>query len=365
VAEVARLALEAERAIGAAADVEWAVADGRVWLLQARPMTALPPAPEKAKETQTRVDSSPGFPFIWPSADAAERHWVQRAVDGRAHEVMPPMELDVRARWARTFEHAAHVAGWSAEQPRILEVNGRQYWHYPPPVTGAPADAHREHVSKTFERWGEQLCERGENFLDAVTFPEMKEGDWKLAAVEPDALPPPELAAHLTAALNWLERGWTLHWARPKAIPAERFTRIYSKLAGEQGRPAMEAARMLLSYEPNKMTEAVDGLGQPLHARDGGLPRVRRPRYRERHRRSRKAPRRPTRHRRRRARLDPGGGLTPAKLLATWSRRRLPPLVRRPGWSGLVLRAAWGAPRAGAPYWLAPERSRRRDSTIP
>jgi rifampicin phosphotransferase len=282
VQEVARLSLEAERAIDAAADVEWAVADGRVWLLQARPITALPVlASERgaaangqtgvpaqtgseptahASEKPARVDASPGFPFVWPSAIDAARHWVQRAVDGRAHEVMPPLELDVRARWARTFEHASHVAGWSGEQPRILEVNGRQYWHYPPRDPSAPPDPHRDHVSKTFERWGEQLCERGENFLDAVTFPEMKEGDWKLAAVEPEALSSAELAAHLTAALDWLERGWTLHWARPKAIPAERFTRVYSKLTGESGRPAMEAARMLLSYEPNKMTEAVDGL---------------------------------------------------------------------------------------------------------
>ncbi|HET7767308.1 MAG TPA: PEP/pyruvate-binding domain-containing protein [Chloroflexota bacterium] len=274
VQEVARLALDAEKAIGAAADVEWAMAGGRVWLLQARPITALPatttpaseaaesqsPAEHPERPAPARVDSAPDFPFVWPSKDDATRHWVQGAVDGRVNEVMPPLELDVRERWARTFEHASHVAGWSAEPARIIEVNGRQYWHYPPRDPNAPPDPHRDQVSKTFERWGEQLCERGETFLDAVTFPEMKEGDWKLAAVEPDALPPAELAAHLTAALDWLERGWTLHWARPKANPAERFTRIYSQLTGEKGRPAMEAARMILSYEPNKMTEAVDGL---------------------------------------------------------------------------------------------------------
>ena len=274
VQEVARLALDAEKAIGAEADVEWAVGGGRVWLLQARPMTALPatatpasgaaesqpPAEHPERPTPARVDSTPDFPFVWPSKDDATRHWVQGAVDGRVNEVMPPLELDVRARWARTFEHASHMAGWSAEPARIIEVNGRQYWHYPPRDPNAPPDPHRDQVSKTFERWGEQLCERGETFLDAVTFPEMKEGDWKLAAVEPETLPPAELAAHLTAALDWLERGWTLHWARPKANPAERFTRIYSQLTGEKGRPAMEAARMVLSYEPNKMTEAVDGL---------------------------------------------------------------------------------------------------------
>ncbi len=37
--DVARLALQAEEMLGAPADVEWALADGRLWLLQARPVT--------------------------------------------------------------------------------------------------------------------------------------------------------------------------------------------------------------------------------------------------------------------------------------------------------------------------------------
>lgn len=43
--ELARLALRAQDHFGRPQDMEWAVADGRVYVLQSRPMTALPPPP--------------------------------------------------------------------------------------------------------------------------------------------------------------------------------------------------------------------------------------------------------------------------------------------------------------------------------
>jgi pyruvate,water dikinase len=43
--ELARLALRAQNHFGRPQDMEWAVADGRVYVLQSRPMTALPPPP--------------------------------------------------------------------------------------------------------------------------------------------------------------------------------------------------------------------------------------------------------------------------------------------------------------------------------
>src|SRR5690606_36018658 len=44
--ELAALGLRVEAHFGGVPqDIEWAVADGRIWLLQARPITNLPPAP--------------------------------------------------------------------------------------------------------------------------------------------------------------------------------------------------------------------------------------------------------------------------------------------------------------------------------
>ena len=54
------LALEAERLFDAPQDVEWALCDGRLYLLQSRPITALPPA------------QSPEDRQIWTNANAGE-----------------------------------------------------------------------------------------------------------------------------------------------------------------------------------------------------------------------------------------------------------------------------------------------------
>jgi phosphohistidine swiveling domain-containing protein len=56
-AELARLGLAVARHFGRPQDIEWAYAEDHVWLLQARPMTALPPPPIKLNATQRRLGS--------------------------------------------------------------------------------------------------------------------------------------------------------------------------------------------------------------------------------------------------------------------------------------------------------------------
>lgn len=53
--DLARLGTAVARHFGRPQDIEWASADGRVWLLQARPMTALPPPPVRLSRAQRRV----------------------------------------------------------------------------------------------------------------------------------------------------------------------------------------------------------------------------------------------------------------------------------------------------------------------
>jgi rifampicin phosphotransferase len=56
-ADLARLGIEVAKHFGRPQDIEWAYAEGRVWLLQARPMTALPPPPLKLNAVQRRLGS--------------------------------------------------------------------------------------------------------------------------------------------------------------------------------------------------------------------------------------------------------------------------------------------------------------------
>ncbi|MCI2422750.1 PEP-utilizing enzyme [Saccharopolyspora sp. K220] len=55
--ELARLGTEAAAHFGRPQDIEWAYADGRVQLVQARPMTALPPPPIRLNRFQRRLAS--------------------------------------------------------------------------------------------------------------------------------------------------------------------------------------------------------------------------------------------------------------------------------------------------------------------
>ena len=55
--ELARLGLAVAQHLGRPQDIEWAYADDQVWLLQARPMTALPPPPVKLNAAQRRLGS--------------------------------------------------------------------------------------------------------------------------------------------------------------------------------------------------------------------------------------------------------------------------------------------------------------------
>ena len=56
-AELAQLGTIGARHFGRPQDIEWAYADGQVWLLQARPMTALPPPPIKLNARQRMLGS--------------------------------------------------------------------------------------------------------------------------------------------------------------------------------------------------------------------------------------------------------------------------------------------------------------------
>ena len=263
-AAVARLALRAEQVVGGPLDVEWALLGGTVWLLQARPITALPvptgpppslpaeialpggaappasaPPPDSgaAPAQAAARDGAPApevagptaaFPFAWPDERAATLHWRLGGEDGRRPEVLRPLEQDVRAVWYRSFQGAAVVCGWpSVETPWY--VNG---YEYVADVANPRPEQDRARAREALEQVGAALAERGESYRRAVQFPPIDAGNARLAAVDVAALAPAELAAHLSDALAWYERLWTLHWTGPRDGPAQRFVHLYRQHAG-------------------------------------------------------------------------------------------------------------------------------------
>jgi pyruvate,water dikinase len=100
-------------------DIEWALADGRLWLLQARPMTGLPPA------QLLDVRWEPPIPGT---------QWVRRQVAENMPEPLSPLfeDLYLREGMDLSMDNLMHIAGYgdlvgAIEHPWYITVNGYAY----------------------------------------------------------------------------------------------------------------------------------------------------------------------------------------------------------------------------------------------
>jgi pyruvate,water dikinase len=115
------LALEVERLFEwVPQDVEWAIADGHCWLLQARPITGLPPAPLRDVRWEPPVPGS---------------KWIRRQVVEHMPEPLSPLfdELYLHEGLDRSADSLMPVLGISGGLERIMDrplfatVNGYAY----------------------------------------------------------------------------------------------------------------------------------------------------------------------------------------------------------------------------------------------
>lgn len=149
--ELARLGAEVAAHFGRPQDIEWAYAGGRVWLLQARPMTALPPPPlgrlgplrrrlgavlsEYVPVRPYPIDASTWLPYgpaglmaqvmaTFGIRDAFEGFLVEE--DGVVHAMVPPRPRPTAGLLAAPYRIATRVrrydpARWT-DDPRFRQV---------------------------------------------------------------------------------------------------------------------------------------------------------------------------------------------------------------------------------------------------
>lgn len=237
--EVARLALAAERLFGAPQDVEWAVHHGRVFLLQSRPITALP-----ASELFTAALSEEERAFTWTLGGAEDT--------GRPKPQLP-LERDQSTLFWRAWN-----TGRSASGARTLTlakfIHGYTYSAIVPAEDGEVGAQRR---LRAYAQRIEDCLARGTTLWEGEIRPEILANLARLTAFPLQECSHRALADHLEDVLRVYERHWELHWQMGGRQAVERFIQVYREITGETDD---NAARALLQGVPTKTHETVAGL---------------------------------------------------------------------------------------------------------
>lgn len=230
--EVAALARRLAERSGTAQDVEWAIAEGQLYLLQSRPVTALPIAPNI---------ELPGPRETWVRAD-----------ENYAHPVRP-LEFSV---WAPRLEASTRAAyaelGAPVECMRYRSIGGWMYARFVPPMDQGKDDQanppawlfglllrvvppFRRMMRTAAEMWESDLSTRAANAWDHGGRAAMRARTRELRNQDRTALDDPALAAHLRDVLEHLQAASDVHarlWGLGTAMPSGHLGVVCERLLG-------------------------------------------------------------------------------------------------------------------------------------
>ncbi len=245
---VAQFTVAVESHFGTRQDIEWAVADRRLWLLQARPLTWLPAA-------LTTVSS---FPVIWQNDEERRSLWrhEKQGDPNRTDEsdVLRPLELDNALDIAATREEGCRLLGVERNQEAKL-CNGRVYVRsIPMPWTAADQRIRRAARQDLRAR----LQEQGLTIWD-YWGPEIVTATDRLRAFDRASADGPALADHLEEVLAVRRRHLPLH---PSMAfwPPQSYYDAFAALSGLPDAEAKAAADRLVHMEETPLTQLIDEL---------------------------------------------------------------------------------------------------------
>lgn len=243
---VAQLTVAIEAHLGAPQDIEWAVADGRLWLLQARPITGL---------SSTLTTLTP-FPVTWHSDEERRslwRHERQGDPNRTAEpEVLRPLELDNMRDMAAMREEGCRLLGAERNQATKL-CNGRVYVRaIPMPWTAADQRIRQAAMRDLRAR----LHEQGLTIWD-YWGPEIIKATDRLRTFDRENADGPALADHLEEVLAVRRRHMPLHPAM-NFRPPQGYYDAFAALSGLDGDEAKAAADRLVDTVETPLTQLID-----------------------------------------------------------------------------------------------------------
>jgi pyruvate,water dikinase len=243
--ELVDVAVDLARRFGAPQDVEWAWEGDDLYVLQARPITALP------------ADPLEGFPVRWDDPEERTKHW-KRGGD----EPVTPLRADMGEYGRRSWVHTAQICG-REKQPVAKHVHG---YRYTGEIPAFPSEAARLDVQRAFEAHVDAFWDAGRHIGQDEHLPELVASNQRLLAFDRAGASDAALADHLEDAGRGFVRSWTLHWVfvtaigygtAPERSLKKRWQDAYRDLTGDED---AEAPAALLEGLPNKLSDAIDRL---------------------------------------------------------------------------------------------------------
>jgi pyruvate,water dikinase len=256
---VAELARRLEAELGGPQDVEWAMADQRLVVLQSRPVTALPRPPA--------VDLPDG---TWLKED--ERYPEPLTAFG-ASLVGPLVSAgltDMSADWGGLVERFEGRVVGGEPYMRVVPVGGpRSQRGGPPPwwLLGAlsrvvPALRRRMRIARTMLR--PAVLERALDDWDRLYKPRLRDEQATLAGVDLAALDDADLGLHLARVVDFLARCLRLHFwlIPPYAVPQYDLCALLARELGwdTASTQRLLAGRSSTTSEPHRALRRVADL---------------------------------------------------------------------------------------------------------
>lgn len=241
---VGQFGLALEQVFGAPQDVEWTVADGQLWILQSRPITALP----------AQMRAAAYFPIAWENEDEARQYWWLE--DFRSGAPLLPAEQDFIRIKTKGGQDSVYYGGSAYTRWRKY-VNGRVY------MAAAKSPNSPGHVrvySAAIRDLHERLVQQNITWWE-YWGPEIVQATERLAAFNSREKDGAALADHLEDAVAAAARHWMVHTIVPgRPIRSAALLDLYARLTGlPSGEIAAEFPFLLAGAETTQ-TRLVEAL---------------------------------------------------------------------------------------------------------
>jgi phosphohistidine swiveling domain-containing protein len=242
---VAQFSLAAEQEMGSPQDVEWAIAEGQVWILQSRPITNLP----------EEVRQAVRFPVEWNNPEESRYFWQLERFNQHPGALLLPGEVDFIKYRTRGGEAAVQYAGGSKTRWRKA-INGRMYINVAD-STLSPGEVRVRSAAMAdlFERMQEEDITIWEHWG-----PEIIQATKRLATFDARSASGETLADHLDDALAASQRHWMVHTFVPRRGRLDKVLDAYQRLTGKSRAEANEEISFLLQGPATIHVRLIDGL---------------------------------------------------------------------------------------------------------